>query len=101
MLHYGIIAIGSRGDVQPFVALSLGLLRKGNRVTLMAHENFRAFVEAHGIDFYPLAGSTEEILMSPGAVRHLQTGNTFRLLRYIHERGGRWQTQVNQDLWEG
>ena len=101
MLHYGIIAIGSRGDVQPFVALSLGLLRKGNRVTLMAHENFRSFVQDHGIDFHPLAGSTEEILQSPEAVRHLQTGNTFRLLRSIHERGGKWQTQMNRDLWEG
>jgi UDP:flavonoid glycosyltransferase YjiC (YdhE family) len=101
MLHYGIIAIGSRGDVQPFVALSLGLLGKGNRVTLMAHENFRSLVESHGIDFHSLAGSTEEILQSPKAVRHLQTGNTFRLLRSIHQRGEKGQAQVNEDLWEG
>ena len=39
-MHYGLIAIGSRGDVQPFVALSLGLRARGHKVTLMAHENF-------------------------------------------------------------
>jgi len=100
-MHYGIIAIGSRGDVQPFVALSLGLLGKRNRVTLMAHENFRSFVEAYQIDFHPLAGNTEEMLQAPEGLRLLQSGNTFRLLRYIHERAEKLQVRVNQDLWEG
>jgi len=45
-MHYGIIAIGSRGDVQPFVTLSMGLQQHGRRVTLMAHENFRSFAES-------------------------------------------------------
>lgn len=101
MLHYGIIAIGSRGDVQPFVALSLGLLRKGNRVTLMAHENFRSFIEGFGVDFHSLAGDTWEMVNDPKGLRLLQSGNTLKLLRYIHERGEKGQAQVNKDLWEG
>ena len=48
-MHYGIIAIGSRGDVQPFVALALGLMDRGHQVTMMAHENFNNFVEGYKI----------------------------------------------------
>jgi UDP:flavonoid glycosyltransferase YjiC (YdhE family) len=88
-MHYGIIAIGSRGDVQPFVALSLGLKEKNHRVTLMAHGNFKSFVEGYGIDYRPLAGNTEEMLQAREGLRLLQSGNTFRLLRYIRKGAGR------------
>jgi hypothetical protein len=67
----------------------------------MAHENFRSFVKDHGIDFHPLAGNTEEMLQAPEGLRLLQSGNTFRLLRYIHKRAEKLQDRVNQDLWEG
>ena len=100
-MHYGIIAIGSRGDVQPFVALSLGLKQKGHQVTLLAHENFKSFVESYHINFHPLAGNTEEMVQDPEGLRLLQSGNTLKLLRYIHDRGAKVQDQVNQDLWEG
>jgi sterol 3beta-glucosyltransferase len=100
-MHYGIIAIGSRGDVQPFVALSVGLIRRGHRVTLLAHENFKSFVEGFSIDFYPLTGSAEEMIHDPKGLRLLQSGNTLKLLRYIHERGLAVQDRVNRDLWEG
>jgi len=100
-MHYGIVAIGSRGDVQPFVALSLGLIRRGHRVTLLAHENFKSFVEGFSIDFYSLTGSTEEMVNDPKGLRLLQSGNTLKLLRYIHERGLAVQDRVNRDLWEG
>src|SRR6185312_1121195 len=100
-MHYGIVAIGSRGDVQPFVALSLGLILRGHRVTLLAHENFKSFVEGFSIDFYSLTGSTEEMVNDPKGLRLLQSGNTLKLLRYIHERGLAVQDRVNRDLWEG
>ncbi len=41
-MHYGIVAIGSRGDVQPYVALALGLMERGHEATVMAHENFKS-----------------------------------------------------------
>ena len=100
-MHYGIIAIGSRGDVQPFIALSLGLTARGHQVTLMAHENFQSFVEEFGIDFHSLAGDTREMMNDPKGLRLLQSGNTLKLLRYIHERGQAVQDGVNRDLWKG
>jgi sterol 3beta-glucosyltransferase len=75
-MHYALIAIGSRGDTQPFTALSLGLIRRGHHVTLLAHENFKSLAEPYHIDFHPLAGKPEEMLQSPDARLLLQSGNT-------------------------
>jgi Glycosyltransferase family 28 N-terminal domain len=40
-LKIGIFNWGTRGDVQPFIALALGLANQGHQVTLFAPENFR------------------------------------------------------------
>jgi sterol 3beta-glucosyltransferase len=51
-----ILAYGSRGDVQPFIPLSLGLMTKGHIVKLAAPYRFQNLVEDYGIKFVPLAG---------------------------------------------
>src|SRR5262245_2415598 len=43
-----IIALGTRGDVQPYMALGLGLQKAGHQVTICTTENFRSFVEEYG-----------------------------------------------------
>jgi sterol 3beta-glucosyltransferase len=51
-----LLAYGSRGDVQPFVALACGLQRAGHAPLLAAPERFAALAAAHGVPFAPLAG---------------------------------------------
>ncbi len=51
-----LLTYGSRGDVQPFVALGLGLQRAGHAVRLAAPAVFADFVRGYGLDFYPLPG---------------------------------------------
>lgn len=54
-----IMAVGTRGDVQPFAVLASKLIQDGHRVRLATHAPFREFVETFGngsIEFYPLAG---------------------------------------------
>lgn len=48
--------VGTRGDVQPFIALGIGLVEAGHRVRLAAHANFRDFVTSFGLEFFPLGG---------------------------------------------
>lgn len=43
--------VGTRGDVQPLVALGRELARRGHAVKLAAPANFRSFVEGHGLAF--------------------------------------------------
>ncbi|WP_022666728.1 glycosyltransferase [Desulfospira joergensenii] len=46
-----IATYGSRGDVQPYVALGKGLEDAGHRVTLATSERFREFVAANGLEY--------------------------------------------------
>ena len=55
-MNITILSYGSRGDVQPYVALGLGLQRAGYAVRLAAPETFADFVTGCGLDFAPLAG---------------------------------------------
>ncbi len=56
-----ILTYGSRGDVQPLVALGTGLQQRGCRVRMAAPAVFESFVQAHGIEFVPLAGDPAEL----------------------------------------
>jgi sterol 3beta-glucosyltransferase len=60
-LKITILTYGSRGDVQPFVALALGLQRAGHFVRLAAPGRFAAFCAQHAVPFAPLAGDPEVI----------------------------------------
>lgn len=56
-----ILTYGSRGDVQPFLPLSLGLMARGHSVSLAAPSRFKNLVEEQGIHFVPIAGNPENL----------------------------------------
>ena len=57
-----MLIVGTRGDVQPFIALAKALLACGHRVRLATHETFRTFVRENEIEFYPLAGDPADLM---------------------------------------
>lgn len=59
-----LVAVGSRGDVQPYIALGKGLSAAGARVTLATHDRFAPWVADHGLGFAGLPGDPLEILQS-------------------------------------
>jgi sterol 3beta-glucosyltransferase len=69
------IALGSQGDVQPYVALGKGLQAAGHRVRVMTHVNYERLVTAHGLEFYPAKGNVQEIVESPEMRALLEKGN--------------------------
>jgi sterol 3beta-glucosyltransferase len=46
-----IVTAGSRGDVQPYVALGKGLKRAGHTVTVCTCSSFESFIREHGLDY--------------------------------------------------
>ncbi len=46
-----IVTIGSRGDVQPYVALGQGLKKAGHSVTICTCSNFEPFIAKHGLNY--------------------------------------------------
>lgn len=55
-LQIVMLIVGTRGDVQPFVAIGKKLQENGHRVRLATHANFKEFVLGAGLEFYPLGG---------------------------------------------
>jgi UDP:flavonoid glycosyltransferase YjiC (YdhE family) len=55
-----MIASGSRGDLQAFVALGKGLAAAGHEVTVATHAPFESIVRDHGLAFHRLSGDSEQ-----------------------------------------
>lgn len=81
-MNIGIFTYGTRGDLQPYVALALGLMEKGHRVTISATEDFAALVEGFGVPFQPLWGNAEGMMNSEEGQRILKAGNPLKLMKY-------------------
>ena len=81
-MTFGIYTYGTRGDVQPYIALALALREKGHQVVLSAPGDFKEFVEGFDVPFFPLYGNAEAIMNSPEGQRILKTENNIKLMKY-------------------
>jgi UDP:flavonoid glycosyltransferase YjiC (YdhE family) len=85
--------VGSRGDVQPFVALGQVLKNKYNhRVRIATHPTFRQFVTENGLEFFSIGGDPAELMAfmvkNPGlmpGMDSLKSGDVGKRRRGIYE----------------
>eukprot|EP01133_Synstelium_polycarpum_P007913 gene7913-9291_t len=62
-LRITILTIGSRGDIQPFIALARALRSHGHDVTLASHELYRDLISRdNGLKFAVLGGDPKELM---------------------------------------
>ena len=62
-----IITLGSRGDVQPYVALGVGLKQAGHSVRLVTSSSFATSVEKAGLEFAPLGVDFTTFMRAQGS----------------------------------
>ncbi len=77
-----ILAVGTQGDVQPYIALGLGLQAAGDTVRIATHAGFESLVRSRGLDFAPVSPD-------PRAIVESNTGKSWRDsyhngLLYVH-----------------
>jgi sterol 3beta-glucosyltransferase len=89
-----IIAPGSRGDVQPYVALGKGLKEAGHAVRVLASQDFRDLVTAHGLDFFDLGGSMQTV--AQGMQDLLEQGNFLKILSSMGDAAQRLVSQASR-----
>ena len=53
-MYITIMAFGSQGDVQPYLALAVGLQREGYKVRFVANSNFAGLAAQYNLDFSPI-----------------------------------------------
>nr|XP_019049094.1 sterol 3-beta-glucosyltransferase [Kwoniella bestiolae CBS 10118]OCF28024.1 sterol 3-beta-glucosyltransferase [Kwoniella bestiolae CBS 10118] len=56
------LTIGSRGDVQPYIALCKGLQAEGHTTRIATHGEYKDWVEGHGIEFASVGGDPAELM---------------------------------------
>lgn len=99
-----ILALGTRGDVQPCVALGLGLQQAGHKVCLVAFDNFRAFVEGRGLDFVSAGVGTHELLETGEQARATITtileGGTIRQQWQAYREFKPIMERMQESFWE-
>jgi hypothetical protein len=104
-LNIVIQVVGSRGDVQPFIALGTELKQHGHRVRLATHNTFADFVRGSGLEFYPIGGDPAELMAymvkNPGlipSVKSLKAGDIQRKRKIVAEiLDGCWQSCIQTD----
>lgn len=74
-MRIAIIASGSQGDVQPYVALGKGLKEAGHTVRLLSYENFENLATSQGLEFWAVQGNVQEIVESKEMRELLEKGN--------------------------
>jgi len=88
--------IGSRGDVQPFIALAQGLAHAGHSVTLATHPVMRALVTSHGVPFAPM-GPDIALAEEVAAIRQQARNTTIGLIQGMRF-GFKMLEQSHQDI---
>ena len=64
-MKIALLGFGTRGDVQPYVALGKALKTRGHDILLGAPDNFNDWVEGHGLKFHGLGIDMEAFLPFP------------------------------------
>ncbi|KAF5858188.1 hypothetical protein ETB97_004690 [Aspergillus alliaceus] len=104
-LNIVIHVVGSRGDVQPFIALGNELQKHGHRVRLATHDVFDSFVRESGLEFYPIGGDPAELMAfmvkNPGLIpsmKSLKAGEITRKRVMVREMlEGCWRSCIQDD----
>jgi sterol 3beta-glucosyltransferase len=82
-MRIAIIALGSRGDVQPYIALGKGLKKACHIVRLIATQDFETQVKSHGLEFWPIRGNSQESIEGREWREVSEKGNTVVIVNQL------------------
>ncbi|MBD8498304.1 glycosyltransferase [Paenibacillus arenosi] len=93
-----MLTIGTRGDVQPFVALGVGLQKRGYEVVIATSSHFESFVLKQGIGFSPIRADYMKLTESEEGKRMLGN-NPLEILKQMKKLIYPMITQMLEDIW--
>jgi len=110
-MKIAITTVGSRGDLQPFISLGIGLKNTGNDVLIISSKNEEDFVRNFGLDFYALDVDIQELMEGNSNVQEMTKGNNPFKFITTHLKGSKnlkslmlktqkeiWEATLNADL---
>ena len=72
-----IVTAGSRGDVQPFVALGKGLKKRDHAVTICTCSSFEPFITEHGLTYGYMNDDFIKLVDSEAGREAMESGSNF------------------------
>ncbi|TKY85642.1 hypothetical protein EX895_005181 [Sporisorium graminicola] len=90
------LTIGSRGDVQPYIALCKALKLHGHTPVIVSHPEYRGWVEGHGIEYRGVGGD-------PAALMKLSVEHRIFSPAFFKESIGKfrvWLDELLRECWE-
>ncbi|GAB2691119.1 glycosyltransferase [Nocardia thraciensis] len=91
---------GTRGDVQPAVALGLELRRRGHEVRLGAPPNLVDFVTRAGLNAQRCGPDVQRLYSSEQGQRALAAGSSFRLMQLVGRQMADYADRMNREVIE-
>jgi sterol 3beta-glucosyltransferase len=102
-MKIAITTVGTRGDLQPFIALGLGLKAAGHEALIVSAKNEAAFVQDYGLDFFALNVDIQAI-MEGGDVKDMAKGNNPIKFIVSHLKGSKkmkaLMVATQAEIWE-
>lgn len=96
-----VIAIGSQGDVQPYIALGAGLKAAGYDIRLATHANFEPAVREHGLEFAAVEGNPRMILETEAGKALMETGGNIVIhVRRLKSLANTLILQILSSIWK-
>jgi len=75
-----VLSIGSQGDIQPYLALAVGLRDEGYQVRFAANSNFAGLAAQHDVDFFPIRMDSFEFVQNREAQSWLESDSILNLV---------------------
>ncbi len=79
-MNITILTAGSQGDIQPYLALAVGLKNTGYQVKFVANVNFAGFIAGYDLDFYPIQVDSFKFAQTPQGRAWLESDTLLKLI---------------------
>lgn len=102
-MKIAITALGTRGDLQPFIALGLGLQQAGYDVLLISSKNEQAFAESFGLRYHALDVDIQQMMESDDAQAMTKADNPIAFVTtHLNSSRNLQQTMiaVQEEVWQ-
>lgn len=86
-MRVAVFTLGTRGDVQPYVALADQMVKAGHSVVICTGKTFEKFIVEHGIEFAQVESDLMAMLKTKEGQEVLNDGmkHIFKTIKYLNE----------------
>jgi sterol 3beta-glucosyltransferase len=102
-MKIAILTLGTRGDVQPLVALALGLKNIGYEPLVISAKNYQEFVESFALKYCPLKVDIQQVIETEEAQKMAQSDNPLKFFTSHLGKTGKFKQlmlALQEEIWQ-